>query len=735
MQELNLEQINRIDNDAELLAYLKELWGVGPNDELTIISYTGYIQKIKKYLKEIGMIGDSYRLMKAFHPVSGSELFYPVSGLKPALQISNEGFYIGQDVIESDEALENVIGTDVSLKIKAYLNLAPLRDRRYDSRSNPLKLNVVRLSILDEFPKDALLVDANGAVLVERSFLKYFELKKRDDIEDQFTKIDNELQQRRNQIQNETSVEIETLEQLKNLSLTERSKLSELETLVAERHKDIIELKGEIETMSKTHYDLLTIVKENAARFRDLGLLDEDEIKSLLSENAENIPGETYLSYANDLDSKPQRLIQHIQAYLYRKGIRYPRHVLADFFALLQTGDLIILAGDSGSGKTQLVKSFADAIGGKSAIIPVKPNWTGSEDLLGYYNPLEKRFLPSIFTEALLDARKHPNTPYFICLDEMNLAHVEYYFADFLSQLEERDPKNEPVIHLYPEDEADSNWVELNGALKLINDMSQKHATDQKSFIEMMQDEILNKELCALFGLSEKESLIGYYIHLRSIVRNSIMNAPSKCKFPNNVKIIGAINIDETTNFLSPKILDRAHIIKFENPLSYSGIQIKDEIGDYIDEDIVGSRVKLSASDIGERSEYPPYDEEDEFCAQILPLAREYLLPLGVEFGFRSMRQGLHYRDIMKRNEESSLIALNNFILHKVLPKLSFDGSRKVSGKEKLELLKDMADSVQALLAELPDDAFHARSYSATQALEDIIIKAKNNDNIVSYWS
>ena len=80
-----------------------------------------------------------------------------------------------------------------------------------------------------------------------------------------------------------------------------------------------------------------------------------------------------------------------------------------------------------------LVKSFADAIGGKAFIIPVKPNWTSAEDLLGYYNPLEKKYLATPFLEALLEAQNNPTIPYFICLDEMNLARIEYYFADFLS--------------------------------------------------------------------------------------------------------------------------------------------------------------------------------------------------------------------------------------------------------------------------------------------------------------
>ena len=111
--------------------------------------------------------------------------------------------------------------------------------------------------------------------------------------------------------------------------------------------------------------------------------------------------------------------------------------------------------------QNKLVQSFAKAIGGVSKIIPVKPNWTSSEDLLGYYNPLEKKYLATPFLEALIEAKQNPDIPYFICLDEMNLARVEYYFADFLSKLEERN--EQPTIQLYSDDEAAHVLAELKG--------------------------------------------------------------------------------------------------------------------------------------------------------------------------------------------------------------------------------------------------------------------------------
>src|SRR5690606_26805898 len=132
----------------------------------------------------------------------------------------------------------------------------------------------------------------------------------------------------------------------------------------------------------------------------------------------------------------------------------------------VQTNDLIILTGESGAGKTNLVKSFADAVGGVSKIIPVKPNWTSSEDLLGYYNPLEKKYLSTPFLDTLIEASRNPDVPYFICLDEMNLARVEYYFADFLSLLEERGSL--PVIELYSDDESSHVLSEFRNVLELI---------------------------------------------------------------------------------------------------------------------------------------------------------------------------------------------------------------------------------------------------------------------------
>lgn len=71
-------------------------------------------------------------------------------------------------------------------------------------------------------------------------------------------------------------------------------------------------------------------------------------------------------------------------------------------------------------------------------MIPVQSSWTDTQDLIGYFHPTDKTFVPTPFMEALAEASKNSNKLFLICLDEMNLAHVEYYFSELLSAREEK---------------------------------------------------------------------------------------------------------------------------------------------------------------------------------------------------------------------------------------------------------------------------------------------------------
>jgi MoxR-like ATPase len=117
------------------------------------------------------------------------------------------------------------------------------------------------------------------------------------------------------------------------------------------------------------------------------------------------------------------------------------------FLSSLATGRLVILTGLSGSGKTQIALRFSEWLGeGRGLVIPVRPDWTGAEALFGYEDALQpvKKGLRAWHVpqalEFMLQAAREPGSPHVLILDEMNLAHVERYFADFLSGMETRKP-------------------------------------------------------------------------------------------------------------------------------------------------------------------------------------------------------------------------------------------------------------------------------------------------------
>ena len=126
----------------------------------------------------------------------------------------------------------------------------------------------------------------------------------------------------------------------------------------------------------------------------------------------------------------------------------YREDVIKQLFAGMAASKLIILEGISGTGKTSLAFALGKFFNFDSAIIPVQPSWKDRSELLGYYNEFTKKFNETEFLRALYTTtyRQDLNV---IVLDEMNLARIEYYFAEFLSVMEMRDP-NDWVIDLIP---------------------------------------------------------------------------------------------------------------------------------------------------------------------------------------------------------------------------------------------------------------------------------------------
>ncbi|MGH0777844.1 MrcB family domain-containing protein [Bacillus cereus] len=145
-----------------------------------------------------------------------------------------------------------------------------------------------------------------------------------------------------------------------------------------------------------------------------------------------------------------QSIIDHVSSYIQSKGFYYEEKDLINFFLSLKTKPFVILSGISGTGKTKIVQWFAESLGateenGQFTLIPVRPDWSDSSDLLGYVN-LQGEFQERPLIKVLENADANPNRPYFVVLDEMNLARVEYYFSDFLSVIESRKWKDGKIV-------------------------------------------------------------------------------------------------------------------------------------------------------------------------------------------------------------------------------------------------------------------------------------------------
>ena len=140
----------------------------------------------------------------------------------------------------------------------------------------------------------------------------------------------------------------------------------------------------------------------------------------------------------NQMSISPKEAIEQIKQYIAARGFTYTDELVENFYLSLKAKPFVILAGTSGTGKTRLVRLFAEAIGAGYHLVPVRPDWSDGSDLFGH-NDLSGTFHPGPVCEAFDDAIANPDKPVFLCLDEMNLARVEYYLSDFLSVIESRE--------------------------------------------------------------------------------------------------------------------------------------------------------------------------------------------------------------------------------------------------------------------------------------------------------
>lgn len=164
-----------------------------------------------------------------------------------------------------------------------------------------------------------------------------------------------------------------------------------------------------------------------------------------------------------DLSGLCDRFIGYAASQLH---LYYAKPVIARFIAGMATSKLLILEGISGTGKTSLPYAMGKFFNKPSSIIGVQPSWRDRAELLGYLNEFTHRFNETDFLKCVYQAG-YSDKPNFIVLDEMNLARVEYYFAEFLSVMEMPDP-NQWVIDIVSGTDPSDPKLFINGKL-LIN--------------------------------------------------------------------------------------------------------------------------------------------------------------------------------------------------------------------------------------------------------------------------
>lgn len=309
------------------------------------------------------------------------------------------------------------------------------------------------------------------------------------------------------------------------------------------------------------------IKDETSSGIKDaLGVIITNPLYQILTDFEEELL-EQYLSfsesvsYINDMDIK-----QSVNPINNKMTLNTPHtNSYKKYLLALRTKPFLLLAGISGTGKSRIVREFAfkscpkylqDEDGttpGNYCMIEVKPNWHDSTELLGYYSNLSKEYQFKKFVKFLVKAKMYPDVPFFVCLDEMNLAPVEQYFAEVLSILETRKHPRNPETK-----EVDMKTIKTEVIV------------EAKYFQQL---EMINGSKNITTGLPAKQKLTDrdIYMKLYGIDEEKDINEEVGEKtelttlgltLPGNVLIIGTVNMDDTTHQFSRKVIDRAMTIE-----------------------------------------------------------------------------------------------------------------------------------------------------------------------------
>ncbi len=342
--------------------------------------------------------------------------------------------------------------------------------------------------------------------------------------------------------------------------------------------------------------------------------LDEDPLRDLKS--MPPVLGQLKKLELHDRETEEEAL-HRVQKYMGAYGLEYPSRTIHAFHTAMkvnETTQLAVLAGISGTGKSQLPRRYSEGMGIGFLQVPVQPRWDSPQDLMGFYNYIEGRFRPTDLARALYQvdayngADKDPdlqNRMMMVLLDEMNLARVEYYFSDFLSRLESRPRRGQ---------------------------------TDNES---ARKDAEIELEIKMAAGQQPPRIFPGY-----------------------NVLFAGTMNEDESTQSLSDKVIDRANVLRFAAPRKIREGAPTGDIPEMkaLSLDRWNSWVRNTGSLGGEKARVGGYLDS------LVDIMRDLQRPIGHRLGGAMMSYVANYPEV--GGHSSIKIPLADQIEMRLLPKL-----------------------------------------------------------------
>ena len=382
------------------------------------------------------------------------------------------------------------------------------------------------------------------------------------------------------------------------------------------------------------------------------------------------------------------------------------------YITAIKSKPFLLLAGISGTGKSRIVRELARACWDINSdeyksqkprnfeIIQVKPNWHDSSELIGYVSRIDGvRYVVGPFLKFMVKAINDPDTPYFLCLDEMNLAPVEQYFAEYLSVVESRKRQEDGSITTDP-----------------IVDYS--NTEEYKSLIDQL--------------FPDDDTLRSQYLTEKGGKRLSI---------PANLIVVGTVNMDETTFSFSRKVLDRAMTIEMNEVDLHGGLtQRYEQIGKLGRDELVGNAVE--GVDV-----YNAFKDVCDVAINYLEKINNKLDKTPFKIAYRTRNEFLLYvinnlpynKDAEGKDLEQNFViarALDEITSMKILSRIEGDES-KVSE----QFLSELQDCIKSGLMEICNNLFDSTSegngydYKSVSDAKLEEMKKKLESGYTSFWS